>query len=86
MFTITQFSRRVLVVDDDPVIRRLIGSAVEGEGFIPVIAPDGREAFRILQRDADFKGAIFDMMMPNLKGMDIIRYMRTENVSCESRR
>ena len=41
-------------------------------------ANDGREAYRILQADADFKAAIFDMMMPHLKGLDIIRFMRTE--------
>ena len=39
---------------------------------------DGREAYRTLQADSDFKAAIFDMMMPYLEGIDVIRYMRTE--------
>ena len=78
MFTITETTRRVLVADDEPVIRKLVTCALEPEGFNAVIATDGREASRILQTDADFKGAIFDMMMPNLKGLDVIRYMRTE--------
>jgi len=71
-------SRRILVADDDPVVRHLLTSIVEKEGYIPVVAEDGREAFRILQSDADFSGAIFDMMMPNLDGLEVIRYMRTE--------
>jgi len=66
------------VADDDPVVRHLLTSIVEKEGYIPVVAEDGREAFRILQSDADFRAGIFDMMMPHLEGLDIIRYMRTE--------
>jgi CheY-like chemotaxis protein len=77
MFKATK-TKRVLVADDDPVIRRLITAAVEREGFEVVTASDGREAYRILQTDCDFKGAIFDMMMPHLAGLDIIRFMRTE--------
>lgn len=71
-------SRRILVADDDPVIRRLLTSIVEKEGYPAVAVEDGREAYRILQSDADFSGAIFDMMMPNLDGLEVIRYMRTE--------
>lgn len=71
-------SRRILVADDDPVIRRLLTSIVEKEGYTAVAVEDGREAYRILQSDADFGGAIFDMMMPNLDGLELIRYMRTE--------
>jgi CheY-like chemotaxis protein len=81
MMTITQKtqpSKRILIADDDPVIRHLLTSIVKKEGYIPVIVNDGREAYRLLQTDADFRAAIFDMMMPHLGGMDVIRHMRTE--------
>jgi CheY-like chemotaxis protein len=71
-------SHRVLVADDDLVIRRLLTGIIEREGYTAVTAGDGREAYRILQNDADFCGAVFDMMMPNLNGLEVIRYMRTE--------
>lgn len=70
--------RRILVADDDPVVRHLVSSVVRLEGYIPVTVEDGREAFRILQADAGFGAAVFDMMMPHLEGTDIIRHMRTE--------
>jgi CheY-like chemotaxis protein len=76
--TNNQTSSRVLVADDDPVIRHLIASVLKRDGYVPVVAIDGREAYRILQSDANFKAAIFDMMMPYLEGVDIIRHMRTE--------
>jgi CheY-like chemotaxis protein len=78
MITVTQQSKRVLVADDDPVIRRLVTSAVQREGFEVIAANDGREAYRILQSDSKFKAAIFDMMMPHLEGLEVIRFMRTE--------
>lgn len=71
-------SARILVADDDPVIRHLVTACIEKEAYSVVAAADGREAFRILQMDSDFKAAIFDMMMPNIAGLDVIRYMRTE--------
>ena len=72
-------SRRILVADDDPVVRHLVSTVIRQEGYTVVAVSDGREAYRLLQRDSDFTAAIFDMMMPHLEGLDIIRYMRTEN-------
>jgi CheY-like chemotaxis protein len=77
-FTITQKCTRVLVADDDPIIGRLITSILKRAGCTPVLVTDGREAFRILQTDSNFKAAIFDMVMPCLNGLDVIRYMHTE--------
>lgn len=71
-------SPRILVADDDPAVRRLLISIAEQEGYRVVAVEDGREAFRILQSDADFSGAILDMMMPKLDGLEVIRYMQTE--------
>ncbi len=76
--TIKNTSNRILIADDDPVIRHLVTSIVTKLGYAPVTANDGREAFGLLKADADFKAAILDMSMPFLEGLDLIRYMRTE--------
>jgi len=73
-----QISKRVLIADDDPVIRCLLSSAVTSEGYEAVAVDDGRAAYKILQSDADFTAALFDMSMPGLTGVDVIRHMRTE--------
>ena len=75
---IEQSKPRILVADDDPVIRHLVCSIVKSEGYEVVVAEDGREALKTLQNDSDFKGALFDMMMPHIEGIDIISHMRTE--------
>jgi CheY-like chemotaxis protein/HPt (histidine-containing phosphotransfer) domain-containing protein len=69
---------RVLIADDDPVITHWLTSVLKGEGYDVVSMSDGRKAYRVMQSDADFKGAVFDLSMPFLQGPDLIRYMRTE--------
>jgi two-component system, chemotaxis family, chemotaxis protein CheY len=79
MFSIKEMTtRRVIVADDDAVVRHLVTRMVQKEGYVPVVVTDGREAYRLLQADADFCCAIFDMMMPHIEGLEIIRFMRTE--------
>lgn len=73
-----QISKRVLIADDDPVIRALLSSAVTSEGYNAVVVNDGRAAYKLLQSDADFTAALFDISMPGLNGIDIISHMRTE--------
>ena len=71
-------SRRILVADDDPAILRLVTAIVEKEGYEVVPARDGREAYKILQSDADFVAGIFDVVMPHIQGPELVRYMKTE--------
>ena len=71
-------SKRVLIADDDPVMRHLITTIIKQQEHEAVVANDGRAAYRILQSDSDFKAAILDMTMPFLEGLDLIRFMRSE--------
>jgi len=76
--TVPPKTQRILIADDDPIIRRVVTRLTESEGFQPVVVNDGGAAYRLLQTDANFCGAIFDMMMPKLAGLDVIRFMNTE--------
>ena len=69
---------RVLVADDDPAILRLVTTILEKEGFAVVGARDGREAYKALQDDPNFTAAVFDVVMPNISGPELVRFMRTE--------
>lgn len=70
--------KRVLIADDDPIIRALLASIVTKEGYATVEVNDGREAFRLLQTDAQFGLAILDLKMPGLSGADLVAHMHTE--------
>jgi two-component system response regulator MtrA len=72
-------NRRMLVADDDPAILRLIATILEKENYIVVTARDGREAYKILQTDANFAAAILDVVMPHISGTELVRFMSTED-------
>ncbi|MCB1495293.1 MAG: sigma-54-dependent Fis family transcriptional regulator [Bauldia sp.] len=68
----------ILVVDDDPVQRRLLSAAIERFGYRPVVVDGGREALaRISGPDGDSLALIvLDLMMPDLDGMAVLARLR----------
>jgi CheY-like chemotaxis protein len=71
-------SRRILVADDDPAILRLVQTILEKDNYGVVTARDGREAYKILQKDTDFIAAVLDVVMPQISGPELVRHMKTE--------
>jgi CheY-like chemotaxis protein len=68
----------VLIADDDPAILWLVRTLVEGEGYSAVTAMNGKEAFRILKSDRRVIAAIVDVMMPYIKGTELVKFMQTD--------
>jgi len=67
---------RVLVADDEATSRHLIQATLEGWGFEVLVAVDGWEALRVLQRSKGPEIAMLDWMMPEIDGLDVCRRMR----------
>ena len=62
----------VLVVDDDPNIRRMIMAALRRDGYSFFEAPNGREALDLMrERHPDV--VVLDLMMPVLSGWDVLK-------------
>lgn len=70
----TPFS--VLVAEDSPVYRLLIKAQFREWGFNPVLANDGREAWKILSRGDAPKLALLDWVLPEIDGVEICRRLR----------
>jgi DNA-binding NtrC family response regulator len=74
-------SVRILIVDDDPVQRRLIEAAVTRFGHVAVVAENGQVAMEILERDdAPFGAIILDLVMPGLDGMGVLKAMAERGI------
>src|SRR6478735_12110737 len=70
-------SERILIVDDDPVQRRLLESMVRRAGYEVVIAEGGDAAAAILTGpDASIDAVILDLVMPDLDGLGVLAKMR----------
>lgn len=70
-------SHRILVVDDDKQIARLIRSYLEQAGFQVAVAHDGETALHTLRREHPDL-LILDLMLPDRDGWDITRTVRAD--------
>lgn len=70
-------AQRVLVVDDDDVIRQLITVNLELEGFDVVTAFDGQDALDKV-KDADVSVVTLDVMMPRVDGWEAAARLRSD--------
>jgi CheY-like chemotaxis protein len=63
-------TRKILVVDDDPVIRDMMADILEFEGHTISIARNGSEALQLLRSDEDYL-VFLDIMMPAMSGKEL---------------
>ncbi len=66
---------RVLVVDDDPPLRRMLERTLTAEGFDVTLAPDGAAALVAAERSAP-DVIVLDVAMPALDGLAVCRRLR----------
>jgi two-component system response regulator MprA len=65
----------ILVVDDDPKIRSVLGRGLRFEGYDVHLAGDGHEALRIA-RATPLDLVVLDVMLPGMDGLEICRRLR----------
>ena len=66
---------RVLVVDDEPAVRRALERALTLDNYSVQLASDGQEALDALA-DAPVDAVVLDIMMPRVDGLEVARRMR----------
>ena len=67
---------RILVVDDESRMRKLVKDFLVNSNFDVVEASDGREALDIFFSDQDISLIILDVMMPKMDGWQVCREIR----------
>ncbi|MES3630615.1 MAG: response regulator [Longimonas sp.] len=67
--------RSVLIVDDEPNIRRTLKQALARTDAIPLLAEDGTDALRYLD-DHAFDAVLLDLRLPDVDGIDLIEVMQ----------
>jgi DNA-binding NtrC family response regulator len=72
---------RVLIVDDDPVQRRLLENMVTRAGYEAVVADGGDAAVALLTGAERFDAAVLDMVMPDLDGLGVLAKVREAGIA-----
>ena len=71
---------RVLVVDDEPAIRRFLRASLTAEGYVVSEAEDGDDTLKLLRRNS-FDVVLLDLGLPNMTGFDVIARARDAGLS-----
>ncbi len=68
---------RVLVVDDEPPIRKLLRMGLSAHGYDVIEAPNGKTALELLGKSPDI--VILDLGLPGVQGHELLRMIRGRN-------
>ena len=65
-------STKIIVVDDEEIIRHGLGIFLEDEGFDVLLAESAEDALLIFNGNKDIKGAVIDLRLPGKSGSELI--------------
>jgi CheY-like chemotaxis protein len=71
---------RVLVVDDEPAVRRLFIRILSGAGWVVTTVSCAKAALDVLSPDADFAVLVTDVDMPGGSGLELARVVRERGI------
>ncbi len=66
---------KILIVDDEPLLRKAFSSILTGAGFTVIETADGREAFSIVEREKP-DIVLLDVKMPGIDGIDVLKEIK----------
>lgn len=72
-------NKKILVVDDEPLIRKLVTDFLKREGYITLEAEDGRKALDVFSSEKDIDLVILDVMLPEYDGWTVCREIRKKS-------
>ncbi len=71
-------SGRVLVVDDEPLMRTLFRRSLQSAGFDVVVAEDGPDGLQKLRQDPAIRIVLLDLNMPTMNGREFREEQRND--------
>jgi len=71
-------AKRILVIDDEDLIRQVIKEMLEVEGYVVTTAANGKEGLQLYRRDLPDL-IITDIFMPEMEGLETIRALQKDS-------
>lgn len=70
---------KILIADDEQLIRKLIGDCLKKEGHEVLEAENGEIALKLFEANKDLELALLDIMMPEVDGWEVCRKIREKS-------
>lgn len=70
--------KRILAVDDEPSMRRLLEISLRQAGYQPVVAANGKEALSLIKSE-HIDLVLSDLHMPSMNGLELLKAIRAES-------
>lgn len=74
-------SKRILIIDDEEHIRRMMRLTLEAAGYAVGEAPDGPEGLTLYGDGSAWNGVILDQRMPGMDGLETLRRIKESNAN-----
>ena len=71
--------KKIIVADDEELIRKLVCDFLTRDGYEPIQASDGDEVLELFEKNPDVELFILDIMMPNTDGWETCRRIREKS-------
>lgn len=72
---------KILVADDDLVVRKVVVNLLTQWGHEVAVADDGASAWELIQQDRRLRMALLDRQMPGMDGLEVIRHVREQQIA-----
>ncbi len=67
--------RKVLVVEDNPIAQKMVRVALENEGYVVLLASEGRSALELMSRESPDL-VLQDLVLPDMDGFELVARLR----------
>ena len=71
--------KKIVVIDDDPMIRNLVQAMLEAEGFEVTLAEDGKKGIDTIEstiESDEITLIVCDVVMPEMNGLDVVTHLK----------
>jgi DNA-binding response OmpR family regulator len=73
-------SKKILIVEDDKFLAKMMSKAMEGEGYEVILASNGKEGL-IKSSAGGINLILLDLMLPDLDGFDLLRTIKSNEAT-----
>jgi CheY-like chemotaxis protein len=70
---------RILVIDDDAIMQRIITRLLARQAYEVVVAADGESGLEVIEQEGHFDAVICDLFLPGIDGIEVVRRLRLQH-------